>query len=131
MCTICACMRVYTHLDESTHTHTHTQENIHNTITYTLTPPTNTGWSTHSTLNCPSQPPIYHRSTGVYQYGDPNADYVSPADLSFEYFPQFPNPSGTFFPSSFLFFSLLFHDVLSLLISCSPVFSSVSCHEEL
>jgi hypothetical protein len=52
------------------------------------------GWSTKTSLNCPAQPPIYHRQTGVYQYGSPDSDYVPSSDLSFDYYPEYPNPSG-------------------------------------
>lgn len=45
-------------------------------------------WSVGSGMNCPKDPPQYHRATGVYQYGDRNSDYVPASDLSFDYFPE-------------------------------------------
>jgi hypothetical protein len=43
---------------------------------------------------CPSNPPTYDSETGVYQYGDPAAEYLAPSDLSFDFYPNFPNPAG-------------------------------------
>ncbi len=30
----------------------------------------------------------------MYQYGDPAAEYLAPTDLSFDFYPNFPNPAG-------------------------------------
>lgn len=51
-------------------------------------------WATNTGINCPAHPPVYHRETGVYQYGDPNEAYVSPESYSFDYYPEYPNPAG-------------------------------------
>lgn len=37
-----------------------------------------TRWSATAGINCPANPPTYLSETGVYQYGDPEATYVSP-----------------------------------------------------
>ena len=79
---------------KSTSMHSSTREFINTTNSHVFSLFYLAGWSAGSAINCPSEPPIYHKSTGVYQYGDPDSDYVSPSDLSFEYFPQYPNPSG-------------------------------------
>eukprot|EP00960_Hanusia_phi_P073665 768062-Hanusia_phi.AAC.1 len=50
-------------------------------------------WSANTAINCPAHPPVFHPETGVYQYGDPNAVYVAPNDYSFDYYPEYPNPS--------------------------------------
>jgi hypothetical protein len=51
-------------------------------------------WATNSGINCPAHPPIYHKESGVYQYGNPDEAYVSPASYSFDYYPEYPNPAG-------------------------------------
>ncbi|EKX44259.1 hypothetical protein GUITHDRAFT_139813 [Guillardia theta CCMP2712] len=51
-------------------------------------------WSSNTGINCPANPPVFHPETGVYQYGDPKAVYVAPNDYSFDYYPEYPNPSG-------------------------------------
>jgi len=56
-------------------------------------------WSSNTGINCPAQPPKYHEESGVYQYGDPHAEYVSPDDYSFDYYPEYPNPAGHIYDS--------------------------------
>mgnify|MGYP006876811268 CR=1 FL=1 len=51
-------------------------------------------WSSRAGINCPAEPPTFLKETGVYQYGDPDAVYVSPEDYSFDNYPEFPNPAG-------------------------------------
>ena len=51
-------------------------------------------WSAGSSMRCKSQPPVYLESSGAYQYGNPYTNRVLPSDLSFDYFPDFPNPAG-------------------------------------
>ena len=69
--------------------------------------------SATSGVLCPANPPTYDSETGVYQYGDPAADYISPADLSFDFYPNFPNPSGIFPPPA-LVGQLMLNTLLSL-----------------
>ena len=51
-------------------------------------------WSANTGINCPARPPIFHKESGVYQYGDPDASFVAPNSYSFDYYPEFPNPAG-------------------------------------
>lgn len=56
-------------------------------------------WSANTGINCPAQPPKFHEESGVYQYGNPQAEYVSPEDYSFDYYPEYPNPAGHVYDS--------------------------------
>ena len=51
-------------------------------------------WVTESKMQCPAVPPSYVESSGVFNYGDQGASVALPSDLSYEYFPQYPNPSN-------------------------------------
>jgi len=51
-------------------------------------------WSAGSGMRCNSEPPVYIEASGAYQYGDPYTNRVLPSDLSFDYFPDYPNPAG-------------------------------------
>jgi hypothetical protein len=49
-------------------------------------------WSADTGMRCKSKPPVFLAQRGVYLYGD--AARMLPSDVSFDYFPDFPNPSG-------------------------------------
>jgi len=51
-------------------------------------------WSAGNGMRCRSEPPVYLEASGAYQYGDPYTNRVLPSDLSYDYFPDFPNPAG-------------------------------------
>lgn len=51
-------------------------------------------WSAQNGMRCRSEPPVYLEASGAYQYGDPYTNRVLPSDLSYDYFPDFPNPAG-------------------------------------
>ena len=51
-------------------------------------------WSAGSGMRCKSEPPVYLEASGAYQYGNPYTNRVLPSDLSYDYFPDYPNPAG-------------------------------------
>jgi hypothetical protein len=51
-------------------------------------------WSASKGMRCKSEPPVYLESSGAYLYGDPYSGNALSSDVSFDYFPDFPNPSG-------------------------------------
>jgi hypothetical protein len=51
-------------------------------------------WSSESQIQCPASPPTFVESAGVFNYGDPLALQPMPSDISYEYFPSYPNPAG-------------------------------------
>mmetsp|Transcript_15453 Transcript_15453/g.35584 ORF Transcript_15453/g.35584 Transcript_15453/m.35584 type:complete len:322 (-) Transcript_15453:67-1032(-) len=51
-------------------------------------------WVTESKTQCPASPPTYVPSAGVFDYSSGDAQHVTASDISHEYFPNFPNPSG-------------------------------------
>lgn len=56
-------------------------------------------WSANTGIDCPAEAPKFHADSGVYQYGDMQASYVSPNDFSFDYYPEYPNAAGHVYDS--------------------------------
>mmetsp|Transcript_8618 Transcript_8618/g.28757 ORF Transcript_8618/g.28757 Transcript_8618/m.28757 type:complete len:327 (-) Transcript_8618:477-1457(-) len=57
-------------------------------------------WATGTGVQCPARPPVYLESIGAFQYGDPMVSNVMPSDISYDYFPEYPNPAGHVFDVS-------------------------------
>eukprot|EP00960_Hanusia_phi_P058453 763892-Hanusia_phi.AAC.1 len=67
-------------------------------------------WATGTGAQCLPRPPVYLESIGAFQvlfqrdrrhgmtvcsqYGDPTVTNVMPSDISYDYFPEYPNPAG-------------------------------------
>jgi len=51
-------------------------------------------WSSGNNMRCSSQPPVYMEGSGAYLYGDPYSKKMLSTDLSYDYFPDYPNPAG-------------------------------------